>query len=891
MKHQFWREYDPSQDKGWKLLAEHARVYLEAGAWQSAHDILWPHVSPLVVSKVVPPAAAECLCLLLGACWRLQHGEHLANGEDLLIRLVPQHQTQSAETRVLIAHSLSRRDANRGDYVTARTRLVGISPDTIDRAHPWTQARLALLLGRIELREGRTDKAEQSGLRAARLSAISASGSTQGDALSLLATVAKARGRPTDANQLYAKAGMHYWQAANMTGHALVILNRAWTLNRIGLLREAAQLFQEARDAALSLGREETALRARLGLGWVSARKGDLASARSRLLSAWRAARRLRMPREEALALEYLAETYILADSLPKARLAVRLCSRWAVSNAFEGDIALEIAVREGMLCLAEQNTRDALSCARKAIKHGNRAEMIWEQAHAYRVLGMAQLQASRKREARAAFKKALELLKTMGERLESYVVEEWLQVLDQRAARRRRLSSETTPGLPAAVCMDATHPGGSIRPENEPLSDTVRYWLEHPLLGPIGWFRQSARRKRTRRVSVVQALDTSHLHDPQFRSAPNSGIASPKEDADTGPSERRVHPIWSELGLVTRTPEVLKTLRVTETYAPGLVPVLILGETGTGKDLIAQGIHALSEQAGRLVPVNCAAARKELFVADLFGARRGAYTGAIESRRGLIEEAEGGTIFFDEIADLEPQAQGYLLRFLDTGEVRPLGETKSRHVKTRVVAATCRDLPQHVQAGLFRADLYGRLAGLILRIPPLCQRADDLDLLIEVLWRREDASANECNDVFRRTVLSALRRRPWPGNVRELMHVVSRAVLYSRTHGAAAARADVLQSSSEIAMPIVDHPTGYDSRGIPKDASKSKLVDRGASPANNSQDDWDHDLLRKKLDEAGGYIPKAAELLGLSRSHAYRLYKRLKLADTTDSPDTSESS
>jgi DNA-binding NtrC family response regulator len=328
---------------------------------------------------------------------------------------------------------------------------------------------------------------------------------------------------------------------------------------------------------------------------------------------------------------------------------------------------------------------------------------------------------------------------------------------------------------------------------------------------------------------------------------------------------------IWAELGLVTRTPELVQTLQLAETYAPGRIPVLILGETGTGKDLLAQGLGRLSGRKGAFVPVNCASAQRDLFLAELFGARRGAYTGSIERRRGLVEEAEGGTIFFDEIADLAPEAQGYLLRFLDSGEVRPLGETRSRRIETRAIAATCRDLRALVRQGRFRPDLHARLAGLVLRLPPLRERPEDFDLLVEMLWQREGGSAVECRAVFTPGLQAKLQQFAWPGNVRELRHAVSRALLYSRTHGAQATRANPQQWLRGIGGPA-------------SPVEEALEVPGRARVAHGTGGDWSRESLEAALASSGGRIAAAARLLGMSRSHAYRLYKQLRVAQ--DGPE-----
>ena len=332
--------------------------------------------------------------------------------------------------------------------------------------------------------------------------------------------------------------------------------------------------------------------------------------------------------------------------------------------------------------------------------------------------------------------------------------------------------------------------------------------------------------------------------------------------------------PLWSTLGLLTRTPELIDMLRLAETYAPENIPILILGETGTGKDLLAQGIHQLSRREGRYVPVNCAAAQRDLFVAELFGARKGAYTGAIEHREGLVREAEGGTLFFDEIADLNREAQGYLLRFLDSGEIRPVGESRSVSVETRIVAATCRDLRALATQNQFRHDLHARLAAVVLTLTPLSKRTRDLELLIEMLWQRRGGRARDRQGIFTADVIADLSDRPWPGNVRELAHLVARILPLTRGTGASseAPIADLLDAAGRGW-----HPTPVDGASIASETgddpahSPHRFLRREASAR------WSRAKLLKALDDAHGHVPTAARILSLSRSQAYRLYRALK--------------
>jgi DNA-binding NtrC family response regulator len=654
-------------------------------------------------------------------------------------------------------------------------------------------------------------------------------------------------------------------------------------------MTESVRLFKDALSLATSLERPGTVLRAQLGLGWVALRGGELGAARARLLAAWREARRRSLRREEALALDYLCQLYILFGANRLAIHALSLCDRLATPMAPDGDIALEVKICRAMVSLAIGEPKSAIESAREAIRCARSTGMRWEEARALRILAIAHLQTSRKREARESLRKAQRLLADIGEILERGVVEAWLQAIDQRTGQRRRQRRS-----PGAIRAARTGPAGSdasagIEGGGTPVSPAASFWLDHPLLGPQGWLQgrlaigdPAGPRMAPRRAAAP--TDAARVSRGDSDPAPTGADDRPEPSGLTAPEVRRPqlpagasHPIWAQVGMVTRTPDVHRILRLAETYAPSMIPVLILGETGTGKDLIAQGIHALSGHAGNLVPVNCAAARKELFVAELFGARRGAYTGATEHRRGLIEEAEGGTIFFDEVADLEPEAQGFLLRFLDTGEVRPLGETRSRHVQTRVVAATCRDMGELVRDGRFRPDLYGRLAGLRLRVPALRERAQDLELLIAMLWQRQGGSAADYPGIFTPAVLAALGRQRWPGNVRELKHAVDRAMLFSRSHGSARASADLLHWIDSGA----GHPAGVGPQ--PDSDAPAPGMTGPADRAVRDEDllwgEWDPAVLQDALQAAGGNIPKAARILGLSRSHAYRLYKKLKEA------------
>jgi DNA-binding NtrC family response regulator len=212
---------------------------------------------------------------------------------------------------------------------------------------------------------------------------------------------------------------------------------------------------------------------------------------------------------------------------------------------------------------------------------------------------------------------------------------------------------------------------------------------------------------------------------------------------------------------------------------APYDVPGLILGETGTGKELVAAALHRLSRRRGaRFEAVNCGALTRELLLSELFGHERGAFTGAVERRPGLLRDVDGGTVLLDEVGELVPEAQSMLLRFLATGEVRPVGATRVVHPDVRILAATHRDLRTASSQGALREDLYYRLRRVVLEVPTLRERREDLPLLVEHLRRQANARYGLTIDGIAASAMARLVAYPWPGNVRELEAVVEEAMI-----------------------------------------------------------------------------------------------------------------
>ena len=233
---------------------------------------------------------------------------------------------------------------------------------------------------------------------------------------------------------------------------------------------------------------------------------------------------------------------------------------------------------------------------------------------------------------------------------------------------------------------------------------------------------------------------------------------------------------------IVGRSPILLRVVEQLGQVADTTAPVLLLGETGTGKELLARALHAHSRRRARsFVAVNCAALPAALIESELFGHEKGAFTGATQAKPGRFELADQGTLLLDEIGELEPALQAKLLRALEGGEIQRLGSTVTRKVDVRVVAATNRDLRRDVREGRFRSDLYYRLSVFPIEVPPLRDRREDIPLLVWHFIQSRQRALNRTITKIPRTVMAALQAYEWPGNVRELQNVLERAMIVSQ--------------------------------------------------------------------------------------------------------------
>jgi len=317
---------------------------------------------------------------------------------------------------------------------------------------------------------------------------------------------------------------------------------------------------------------------------------------------------------------------------------------------------------------------------------------------------------------------------------------------------------------------------------------------------------------------------------------------------------------------IVGTGPAMSKVFRLMESAVASPISVLIQGETGTGKELIARAIHRTSGRgAEALVAVNCGALPADLLESELFGHARGAFTGATGEQRGLFEAAHRGTIFLDEVGDLPPAMQVKLLRVLQDGEIMPLGTTKTRRVDVRVIAATNRDLRAAVDAGTFRADLYYRIAAFPILVPPLREHREDIPLLVEqfVVAACQRHGGKRLGRIEIGTI-EMLSRYSWPGNVRQLRNEIERAV--------------ALTPAGEPLSPEIFSDSVRGMESTPGSGTIEEAAATGHKTLREARDAFEARYIAAALDRHDGNVSRTAENLGISRVMLQRKLKDLGL-------------
>jgi DNA-binding NtrC family response regulator len=315
---------------------------------------------------------------------------------------------------------------------------------------------------------------------------------------------------------------------------------------------------------------------------------------------------------------------------------------------------------------------------------------------------------------------------------------------------------------------------------------------------------------------------------------------------------------------IVGKSPKMQEIFRMIRKVAPTSSTVLIVGETGTGKELVAKAVHAGSQRGNkRFVPVDCGALSVNLLESELFGHVKGAFTGAVSAKQGIFEAADGGTVFLDEICNVDLEVQGKLLRFIQEREFLPVGGTERRHVDVRLIFATNRDLEEMVKEGSFREDLYYRLYVYPIYLPPLRERKEDIPLLALHLLAKVRERSEKHVTAISDAALKLLEQYDWPGNVRQLESAIERAVI---------------SCDGEVIEP----------RHLPKSISKGAFPDAFPIPATNAEflalkkklreqavKDLEREFIAEALEKNNWNVSKAAQAVGIQRPNFQALMRK----------------
>jgi len=350
----------------------------------------------------------------------------------------------------------------------------------------------------------------------------------------------------------------------------------------------------------------------------------------------------------------------------------------------------------------------------------------------------------------------------------------------------------------------------------------------------------------------LVSEVDLSSRDFPEVRSVGLTGLESPETAVDVGK-------LIQSLGIVGDHPELQKALDIAATLAPSEVPILILGETGTGKELLARFIHLASNRsADRFVAINCAAIPGDLVESILFGHRKGAFTGAISDQEGKFAQADGGTLFLDELGELPLDAQVKLLRVLQEGQIEPVGADKPRNVNVRLIGATNVNLPRAIRQGKFREDLYYRLNVGEIHLSALRERRSDIPKIALAVLDRVNTSLKQPKRLTT-GALQRLQAHDWPGNIRDLSNAIERSARLTRS---AVVDADDLILSEPVghADPLATLPEPVDGFSLEEFLSSARKQ-----------------LVMRALEIGRGNQSEAARLLGVTPQAVHKFVQKIK--------------
>jgi transcriptional regulator with GAF, ATPase, and Fis domain/tetratricopeptide (TPR) repeat protein len=832
-------------------------------------------------------AVVEALPEEAGQLARVNGAELALDLGDVEVALEWAERASGAEPRVRAAFVLGRAALARGDLVSADAALSrALSLAERDRA---MRLEVLSVIAEVRYAGGELDTAEQI---ANEVVQAASDARVRLSARNLLGKLLLARGRWSEADQHFAVDACEAACSADLVSELRARLNRAIALLSSGAAEQARALLEQVLATgelrgepravafaltnlavlaierheyahALELSERAIALRRRLGdrLGFVRTVQ-NVVELRLRLGLVDQADQALRFGRNAlgpgvpparlcGLAL-CAARIHLERGHTLEAEREVRAALRM-VAGASNADkvgechrIAARVALEDGLTARAEAE----LSAARAAI------------VDAYAKAEVALLEALI---ARAAGRSGLDLAET--------AVETARAAGDDELAREAHVLAAEIALAEQDQPTAAEHVAAAAALRNE-IAQGLGAALREAYLG---------RRDMLRLARLERATQ-----QPEPLSEPIS-LPPPSPAAPRAP-----------LSYVGRHPRVVSLLDSARRVARTNATVLICGESGTGKELVSELLHAASERAsGPLVKVNCAALVETLLLSELFGHEKGAFTGAASRKRGRFERANGGTLFLDEIGDISPRTQVALLRVLEERTIERVGGSAPLPVDVRIVCATNRDLRLLVEAGQFRQDLYYRLCGITLEVPPLRERVSDLPLVCDALLARIARERKETQKKLAPDALELLARHRWPGNVRELENALRAATLFADGESVTALdlveHVEALRKAASEPAPI-SRIDARNSSAPPAPLTEPMLGDqdgpasgvayreiRGGVSLSDLKRNIERDCIAKALEETQGNITRAATLLGMKRPRLSQLVKQYGLLDSDE--------
>ncbi len=607
----------------------------------------------------------------------------------------------------------------------------------------------------------------------------------------------------------------------NMGGNHL---NLGITAYKLGDLGQAMIEFESAAGLLKSVAAGVSLCRLDIARGNTLRLMRDFPGAKEYLLNAYESAGRYLLSREEALALEFLGDVARDENRLERARRYYSRALAIAGAIAPDGDIIMEVMRRQGEALLMMGRAHEAMPVLQRALSLAVKQKDHFEESVICRVLAAALLELGDLDSAAGQINKAVDQLRDLNAR------HELMQALMQRATiaqARAESGLHTDPvGVLAAAWQDAM---GAL---DLALKTEVDHWILNGrrLLNGISNRRQ--------------------LHEQN------------NLQSGTGAEAKR-----GQAPIVHVSSCMRDVIQLTDAFADSQEPVLITGETGTGKELFARRLHQRSSRRDHeLVSVNVSAIAESMFAREFFGHVRGAFTGADADVGGLAAHAHGGTLFLDEIGDLPLELQPRLLRLLQDGSYQAVGDPQERHTNLRLVAATNADLKQLVSEGRFRADLYYRLKILELKIPPVRERREDILPLLRFFLAEAAGRVVDVASYFNANSLDRIQCHQWPGNVREVAMVARQAHVQLASRGSACVELEDAEG----------HPVFLTGPGTMGRDSSPSLV-RVSQPA--AQGSMGRSRILMALTESEGNRAEAARKLGVSRSTLYRRMDKLGIA------------